>query len=591
MAEVDAGLMAQAVAEYEQAGHGSKQQVLMVWLPILGIGRQTFYRELRAWGRSRERRKRRDLGRRTKAEINGWVGEIMRIKHSPPKAVRRGATVDAIRYAVANGLVPEEVMAVPVGTINRVAREMGWTEAPRREARFEAEYPNQVHQIDASGSEHWYPVRKDGGDWILKLRPGKLKNKEKIERMRVWAYGLTDDFSGYRLSRYVVAPGESAAGGIGFLQWAWSKDQEHAPFRGLPEILYMDNGPLARKTAMRDFCERVGVSIETHEPYRSQATGKVEVNWRSMWKRFETPWFFNPKWEKLEISLGELNQELAAFWKEWNGKQHRRLEMSREAAWLTILQRGGVVDIDPAAWGTIFQRAKRLVDAAGCFDYQGKTYQVREIQACEVWVYENLISPSPQSSPTRGEGVKGMGTMNCAPTGKKGVKGLVVEDRRDGARYGVVEFKPRVWGDYLGVKKTELEKLKEVPREGAMNCAPTWRRENDGKVMHLVRGAEVRDGGHPHPSPLPSRERELPESVEELAAGAGILHRQDAGATGIELYATPLERYVAVKVKEAKGERLEGEDRDYLRWFEGEYKAQWEMLKEDIDRRVRLAGN
>jgi len=571
MAEVDAGLMAQAIKEYERAGHGAKQQVLASWLPILGIGRQTFYRELRAWGRSRKRQGRADRGRRRREEIEAWVGEIMRIKHSPPKAVRRGATVDAIRYAVANGLVPEEVMAVPVGTINRVAREMGWTEAPRREARFEAEYANQVHQIDASGSEHWYPVRKEGSDWILKLRPGKLKNKEKIERMRVWAYGLTDDFSGYRLSRYVVAPGESAAGGIGFLQWAWAKDQEHAPFRGLPEILYMDNGPLARKTAMREFCERVGVSIETHEPYRSQATGKVEINWRALWKRFETPWFFNPEWEKLEISLAELNQELAAFWKEWNGKQHRRLKMSREAAWLTILQRGGVIDIDPAAWGTIFQRAKRLVDAAGCFDYQGKTYQVREIQACEVWVYENLIAPSPQLSPMRGEGVKG----------------LVVEDRRDGKRYGVVEFKPRVWGDYLRVKKTELEKLKEAPRGKEREYgAPTWRREEDGKVVHLVRGAEVRDGAFPS-----TAEERGKSSVEELAAEVEMVDRLKTCPIEQELYATPLERYVAVKVKEAKGERLAVEDRDYLRWFEGEYKAQMEMVREDIERRVRLAGS
>jgi hypothetical protein len=492
----------------------------------------------------------------------------MAVKYRVPKHVRQGATADAVRYAVRQGLAPEELLAVPLGTINRIAREVNWRETARRQNRFEAAYANQVHQFDASHSEHFIPVKKVGGEWVLKLRPRRQKNKEKAEKVKVIAYGLTDDMSGYRLSRYLVAPGESAAGGISFLQWAWAKEAAHAPFRGLPEILYMDNGPLARKAAFREFAKRVGVAVETHEPERAEATGKVEANWRAMWKRFETPWFFDPNWGKREIALSELNQELAAFWRDWNKKLHRRLNLTREEAWLTVMSRGGVVDIDPSAWRTIFHRESRRVDAAGCFDFRGTAWQVREIHACEVWVYQGVVDGA-----------------------------LLVEDRRDGRRYQPQPFVPKVWGEYRGSPKTDLEKLLEEDRGRQAEVAwqpPTWREDHrqdacaTGKVVHLVRAGEVRESGFKIP-PSPPLEKGG-ESLEELARGAEVVPSSESRVPSPELFATPLERYAVLKVRELAGERLAPEEAQFLREIETEYAEPVRLMRNSLESRARLAA-
>lgn len=565
MVEVDAGVMAQAVAEWEGAGHGQKGAVLAHWLPVLGIDRSRFYREMKAWGRSPERKARNDKGVRKIPHIEEVTKAVVQVKNRPPKGVRRGRMKDALKYALESGMVPEEARdtawRVPLGTLYRVAREKEWTERPRRTHRWQAEYPNQMHQFDCSFSEHFIPVRQDGEEWILKLRPARQKNKEKLESLRVMGCGLVDDFSGYRLTRYYVAKGESAAVGITFLQWAWSHVEEHLPFRGLPDILYMDNGPLSKQHAFRRFCEEAaGVAIQTHEPERSQATGKVENNWRSQWRPFETPFFFNPDWKSFEISLTALNQELAAFWRGWNKRPHRVLPVDRTAAWLQIMERGGPVDIEPEAWKTVFHRKKTRLDDSGLLDYKGATYEVREIHACEVMVYEGVISGR-----------------------------LVVEDLRDGQKYNCREWEIPALGTFRGPARTVLEKLKESD-PGLSAGAPTWREEAGGTVVPL-RSREVRTSGFEMPegsSQWSVASGQGKDSLEELAAGVGVIEREEAAE--VEIYATPLERYTAVQIRRARGETVRAEDTEFCAWFEEEYRATVDLVREDIEKRMQLVG-
>lgn len=571
MAEIDLVMLAQAVREWEEAGHGMKKAVLRAWLPILGIGEQTIYREIKKLSRKR-RQPRADKGRRKKPEYEAWTREIMRLKYSRHKGVRALATADAKRLALQWGLIPAEAAIMPEGTINRIAKELEIVPRPRRENRFEGAYPNRLHQVDASGSEYFYPARLVGGEWILRLRRQQMKNKEQADRQRVWAWGLVDDYSGVRVARYVVAPGESARDGIEFLQWAWANLPEHAPFRGLPEILYLDNGALARTKAFQDFCRRLGVEIKTHEVYRPQASGKVESGWRDQWRRFEALFLRDPGWERREISLNELNQELAAFRRESNQRPHRRLPMSKEAAWLMgINQRGGVVDIAPEAWGTIFRDASRNLDAAGCFNYKSQVYQVREIHACKVYVYEGLLDGS-----------------------------ILVEDRRTGRRYPAVPFTPRLDGEYQSAALTPLERLQQEDVNLEQEARITWQPAADGKVVHLVKRAEEKDANWE----LEKRT----ESLEELAAGVEVIQpleehssfeqrafskstwdQGEGKGEEAELFGTPLERYVALRIREARGERLTPAEVEFERWFEGEYKDQFDLLRGDIERRVRLA--
>lgn len=558
MSSIDPVIMAQAIEAWQHAGHGAKGAVLEQWLPILGVSAATFHRLKANWGRQKERRTRADRGCRRNQERVDWVRKIITVKNRPPKGVRSICTEDALKWAVRLGMVPEEAMGMNVGYINYLAREMGWTLEARRQNRFEASYPNQVHQFDASGSEYLYPVRKLGDEWVLKLRRQKMKNKEQPKGLKVWAYGLADDFSGYRLSRYTVAAGEAAEGGIRFLQWAWAVDAEHAPFRGLPEILYLDNGPITKSQAFTDFVETINVTLQTHMPYKSQATGKVENNWRAMWNRFENNFFVDPGWESREITLTELNQELAAFWREWNKRKHRSKNFSRENIWLTIMHRGGPVDIDPSAWARIFRRATRTLDAAGCFDWQGMTYQVKEIHSTKVTVYQGLLSG-----------------------------GVLVEDHRDRQRYGAVEFAPKPWGTFIGQAKSELDKLIEADPREIMSERPTLHPlEDSDRVLHLVKSREVRESSFEMPEAVAANPT---ESLGDLAAGVEFVQHNATSCDTVELYNTPLERYIALKVREAKGERLTVVDVAFMRDFETEYASMLTMLGGDIDKRVRLA--
>jgi transposase InsO family protein len=563
MSDVDPVIMTQAIEAWQHAGHGAKGAVLSQWLPILGISAATFHREKANWGRQQDRKPRYDRGRRRNPERVEWVREIIILKNRPPKGIRSICTEDAQRWAVRLGNVPEDALKMSSAYINYLAREMGWTQQARRENRFEAAYPNQVHQFDASGSEYFYPVKKLGDEWVLKLRRQKMKNKEQPKGLKVWAYGLADDYSGYRLSRYTVAAGEAAEGGIRFLQWAWAVDPEHAPFRGLPEILYLDNGVITKSHAFTDFVKTINVALQTHRPYQSQATGKVENNWRAMWNRFENQFFIDPGWESREITLTELNQELAGFWRSWNQRRHRRESLSREAIWPSIMHQGGPVDIDPAAWARIFRRDTRTLDAAGCFDWQGVTYQVKEIHATRVMVYQGLLDG-----------------------------GVLVEDLRDRQRYGAVEFAPKPWGTFIGQKKSELDKLVEAdPREILAERPTIFPKDNDN-VVHLVRSREVRESSFEMPEGMAGTEaRPAGDSLEDLAAGVEVIQGSGDKSQGpVELYNTPLDRYIALKVRVAQGKRLTVEDVAFMRDFETEYASMLTLLGSGIDKRVSLAA-
>lgn len=576
MAEIDKGLLAQAIREWSQAPHRDKGRKIGEWCRVLGIGRDAFYREAGEWGRMKERKAREEKRPRrlAVAEIEKHVATIIAIKHRPPAGVRVGSTENAVRYAAAHPDlygVPMAILDVPLGTINRIARELNLRVEAERQVRFEALYANQVHQFDASHSEHFMVARQDGKEWILKLAPRWMKNKDRAERLKVIAYGICDDHSGYRLSQYTIGAGESALASIEFLKWAWSAEPEHLPFEGWPDELYVDNGPLARHQAFDEFAKRLELKVTAHLPYKSRCTGKVENNWRTQWKNFETTYFFNPGWQNFEISLTELNQELAAFWRErWNQRRHRRLPWSREEAWhKSIVARGGVVRVEPGAWDTIFVDAERTLDAAGCFNFKGPVYQVREIWSCKVKVFANIRD------------------------------GSLVVQAPDGRRYRAVPFEMQEWGDFRGSPKSELTRLKEEDAAAPkVSAPPTWQRSAGGdacatKITFLpVRQAEVRESGFELP-PGEGAQAGMPaplESLEELAQGVRIIERDEADpAAAEEPLAPTLDQYVALKIKEARGERLTEREAAFLPYFQEECAGLLKQFGGDVAMRVKLA--
>lgn len=552
-------LFMDVVREWEAAPHGQKGVVLKQRLPVLGMSLATFHDKRRMVGSVSRRKPRADKGTMRHPERREWVKEIMSLKHSPQKGVGRLATWNAHGLALENGLDPEAA-DMSVGVINKLARQMKLVVTPRRSARFEAPTPNYLHQVDATGSRHFYPYKTVGGDWILRLRPGQLRNKEQLSGLRVWCWGLADDFSGFRVQRYLVSPGESALDGVDFLRWAWTPNPDHAPFEGLPQHLYMDNGVLAKYGPFKAFCEEVGIDLRTHEPYRPQATGKVETGNKDLKSEFEGRFMRDPGWRTREITLTELNQELAWFRQVTNRTEHRRLPMPKEATWLLLMTQGGPVRLTVESWDKIFtQNIHRTLDDAGCFSLGGPAYQVagRAIWSCRVRVYQSLTSDA-----------------------------LVVEDLRDGARYTAGPYVPMVAGDYCAAPKGELERLLDEPRE--MEDRPSWKPAADSNVLHLVKAGEVRESSFEMPEIPPSPPlAKGGASLEDLAQGVELIDRSvDRSIDQEQLFATPWERYEHVIKAEARGEILTPEEVSYMAWFREEYA---ELLRQVGAPAARLA--
>jgi len=573
MPEIDLTLLGEVIEEYERAPHGQKQKVLATRLPTLGISEGTFFRwRARCGRRDYERKTPTTRGLLRSPERLECCREIMRLKYSGPKGVRSRTTADAISLAVQWGRVPKEAAAVPEGSYNRLARQMRLRKEPRRGVRWEAPYFNYLHQVDASGSEHFYPHHLENGEWVLKLRPKPQKNKPIPEgRQRLWYWGLADDFSGCRIARVVVAPGESALDGLDFLQFAWCKEQAHAPLRGIPLILYTDNGVLARHHAVRRFAKGCAVTIRAHEPERSQATGKVETGWRDFWKRFESLFMALPDWRTREIKLSDVQQRLQWFVRSSNQRDHRHLPRSKEEAWLaSVRRRGGLVDIDPGAFAQVFRDFRRTLDDAGVFDFQGSPYQVKEIQACPVIVYQQLT--------------------------REGAPALLVEDRRDGRRYPAQPFVIPAASDWKTVAHTPLENLlKDDPWKDTRPPLPDWSPGTPlGKALPAnvrvltPRAAAVRESGFEMPEAHRLEAGATGKSLEELAAGVEVIDRSIDRSTDQEYprFANSLERYEFLIQKIGRGDDLLPEEGEFLTWFRGEYA---EMLNLLAAPRARLA--
>ena len=225
----------------------------------------------------------------------------------------------------------------------------------RRVKRFQAERPNQLHHVDAASSKFLYIKQELGdGDYVLKLHAGTMgyMNKPVPIRLRPWIYGLTDDHSGVFVARYVAAYGETAIDNLDFLSWAW-RQNEDTPFFGLPEHLKGDKGPMMRGKVAEDFLERLGVDIDESIPGSKEAHGKIERPWRTVWQRFEKPFFDCPDWKKFEISLSELNARLMNFLGEYNDMPHRvKAPATRIQIWKRIYLEGEPVALPESFLGS-----------------------------------------------------------------------------------------------------------------------------------------------------------------------------------------------------------------------------------------------
>ncbi len=253
------------------------------------------------------------------------------------KKGRHLSTSEAIRLLEEQGLnTPTGFLQPTKGllkrqTVDRYLKQWGYdyirmTRQPTA-VRFEAEHSNDCWHFDLSQSDLKHlknPI------WI---EPGRGKPL-------LMLYSVVDDRSGLAYMEYHGVYGEDVEAALRFLFAAMSpKASEDFPFQGIPRMLYMDNGPIARSQVFQKVMNLLGVEVRTHLPngkdgrrVTARSKGKVERPFRSVKEMHET--LYHLKEPETEL---EANEGLIKFLHYYNSKPHRSGSHSRLENWLANL--------------------------------------------------------------------------------------------------------------------------------------------------------------------------------------------------------------------------------------------------------------
>ncbi len=289
---------------------------------------------------------------------------------------RKLSTIRAIELLEEHGVdTPQGHVQAPKGllvptTLNRWLRTWGYDHArltrPPPAVRFEARHANELWHFDMSPSD-------------LK----KIPQPEWVETGKgtptLTLFSVVDDRSGAAYQEYRCVYGEDAESALKFLFNAMS-EKPGTPLQGIPEHLYLDNGPVARSGVFQTVMERLGVTIMTHRPAgkdgrrpTARSKGKVERPFRTVKEAHETLYHFHrPETE------AEANAWLGNFINRYNEKPHRREPHSRLEDWLDRLPGNGIREMCSWERFCAFAREpeRRKVGGDGRIAVQGAHYEV-----------------------------------------------------------------------------------------------------------------------------------------------------------------------------------------------------------------------
>ena len=312
---------------------------------VYGVSEQTMYRLLQDLASLRSS-KRADCGQprvMPKASLARYCQVIAALKIRTCNGKGRHlSTGEAIRLLEEHGInTPEGHLQAPKGllkktTVNRYLKMWGY-DLPRLSrqppaVRFQAEGSNDCWHFDLSPSD-------------LKHVKSPAWMEPERGRPLLMLYSVVDDRSGVAYQEYHGVYGESVEAALRFLFAAMSpKKMEDFPFQGIPQMLYMDNGPIARSGVFEKVMSYLGVEVRTHLPQgadgrrvTARAKGKVERPFRTVKEMHETLYHLHePETED------EANAWLMRFLLHYNNQKHRSELHSRMSDWLANLPRDGI---------------------------------------------------------------------------------------------------------------------------------------------------------------------------------------------------------------------------------------------------------
>ncbi len=359
---------------------------------LYGVSTDTVYRGLRAVRKPRAAH-RADFGQPRvlpKAELERYCELIAALKlRTTNKKGRHLSTRRAIELLEDFGVeTPQGLIRVPQGllsptTVNDYLSR--WhldqphlTRQPVA-VRFQAEFSNACWQFDLSPSD-------------LKQVEAPLWFEPGRGAPTLMLFSVVDDRSGVGYQEYRCVYGEDAESALRFLFNAMAPKPTlpEFPFQGIPGMLYLDNGPVAKSRVFQNVMAALGVECQTHLPagkdgrrVTARSKGKVERPFRTVKEVHETLYHFHRPQNEAEANLW-----LQRYLLNYNQQPHRSEPHSRLEDWLAHLPAEGFRAM--CSWEQFCRFAReperRKVGADARISVQGTAYEVNPDLAGETVV-------------------------------------------------------------------------------------------------------------------------------------------------------------------------------------------------------------
>ncbi|HEY9881674.1 MAG TPA: IS481 family transposase [Leptolyngbyaceae cyanobacterium] len=322
-----------------------RRQLIQATAQLYGVSESTLYRALQRASQPHGVR-RTDLGQprvMPKPTLERYCEVIAAIQLRTTNGKGRHlSTGEAIRLLEEVGIdTPDGFLQAPPNllkrqTVNRYLKQWGYDYAKLKRqppaVRFQAQYSNECWHFDLSPSDLKHVKAPD---WIEPGRGHPL----------LMLYSVVDDRSGVAYQEYHGVYGEDVVAALRFLFAAMSpKPTENFPFQGIPRILYMDNGPIARSLVFQKVMGYLGIEVRTHMPkgkdgnrVTARAKGKVERPFRTVKEMLETLYHLREPQTEAEANAG-----LLRFLLHYNSRPHRSEAHSRLEDWLANVPPAGV---------------------------------------------------------------------------------------------------------------------------------------------------------------------------------------------------------------------------------------------------------
>ena len=244
--------------------------------------------------------------------------------------------------------------------------------------RFQATHSNECWHFDLSSSDLKHLKQP------LWVEPGRGNPLLMI-------YSVVDDRSGVCYQEYHCVYGEDVEAALRFLFNAMTaKTTNGFPFQGIPEMIYTDNGPIAKSQVFQNVMDYLRIKLVTHMPagkdgrrVTARSKGKVERPFRTVKEAHETLYHFHEPETEAEANLW-LHQYLLHY----NDNAHRESPHSRIEDWLRNLPKSGLRSM--CSWERFCHFARepqrRKVGSDARVSVEGVAYEVEPNLAGETVV-------------------------------------------------------------------------------------------------------------------------------------------------------------------------------------------------------------